>query len=326
MPPLSPAVQLLCAMLLLALGAEVLVRGAVAMARRFRLSSFFIGIAIVGFGTSTPELTASLRAAMEGKDDIALGNVVGSNLMNVALILGVTSLLRPIPMPGKVVRGEIWISLVASFVPFAALTGSGRLERWHGIVLLVGLVLFLVRGYRNGRRDARDARGVQHAEELLADPPVIAPDTQFGIAAACVFVVVGISMLVLGGGLLVDSAVVIARDMGVSELVIGLTIVAAGTSAPELVTSVVAALRGHSDVAVGNVLGSNVFNLLGVLGTTCVVTPQTVSDELLRRDVPAMILSMVAMLPMVRFGCVPRIGGVLLLLGYGGYVAWRIVG
>ncbi len=159
MPPIPPAVSLVLATVLLAVGAEALVRGAVSLARRFGLSSFFIGLAIVGFGTSTPELTASLRAALEGKDDIALGNVVGSNVMNIAFILGLTAMFRPIPMPSAIVRGEVWITLACAFVPFLALTANGQLTLLHGILMLSGLVLFLVRGYANGRRDATNERG-----------------------------------------------------------------------------------------------------------------------------------------------------------------------
>lgn len=322
MPELPSSVALVTSIVLLAGGAELLVRGAVALAQRCGLSSFFIGLAIVGFGTSTPELTASVRAALDGRDDIALGNVVGSNVMNVAFILGLTSLIRPIPLPGRVVRGEIWIALAASFVPFLALTAEGRLTRAHGIAMLVGLVLFLIRGYVNGRRNGHQPTG----QELLESEPVVAPHARIGVPVALLLIAIGLAALVFGGGMLVDAAVEVARGFGVSELVIGLTVVAAGTSAPELVTSIVAAARGHSDIAVGNVLGSNVFNILCILGITCVVTPQAVSSQLLRSDVPAMIVSTVLMLPMVRFGRVPRIGGAVLLVGYVGYVTWRVLG
>ncbi len=216
----------------------------------------------------------------------------------------------------------LWIALAASFVPFLALTAEGRLTRAHGIAMLVGLVLFLIRGYVNGRRNGHQPTG----QELLESEPVVAPHARIGVPVALLLIAIGLAALVLGGGMLVDAAVEVARGFGVSELVIGLTVVAAGTSAPELVTSIVAAARGHSDIAVGNVLGSNVFNILCILGITCVVTPQAVSSQLLRSDVPAMIVSTVLMLPMVRFGRVPRIGGAVLLVGYVGYVTWRVLG
>lgn len=325
MPELSPGLGLVFAIVLLSVGAEALVRGAVALARRCGLSSFFIGLAIVGFGTSTPELTASVGAALDGRDGIALGNVVGSNQLNVAVILGLTAMIRPVPMLRSVVRGEIWIAFLASFVPYLALTSDSRLLRWHGVVMLVGLVLFLVRGYRNGRRDGRespeDAAGMR---ELLEDPPVVAPKAHLALPIAVLLIAVGLGLLVYGGGVLVDSSVALARSLGLSELVIGLTIVAAGTSAPELVTSLVAALRGHSDVAVGNVLGSNIFNLLCILGTTCVVRPQTVTDELVFVDVPVMIAAVLFLMPMMAAGRVSRGAGAILFFGYCGFIAWRV--
>lgn len=318
---LPPVAGLPLSIVLLAVGAESLVRGSVALAKRCGLSSFFIGLAIVGFGTSTPELTASLSAALDAKDDIALGNVVGSNVMNVAFILGLTALLRPIPLPSAIVRGEVWIALACAFVPFLALTADGRLTRVHGIALLVGLLVFLLRGWRNGRRDSANAAEIS---AFLADPPVAAPHASIGLVPAILLIAVGLAMLVIGGDTLVDASVEIARSFGVTELVIGLTIVAAGTSAPELVTSIIAAVRGHQDLAVGNVLGSNVFNMLAIVGTTSLITPQAVSDELLARDVPMLIAVSVALLPMVTLGRVPRLGGALFLGGYVAYAVWRI--
>lgn len=318
---LPPAVGLPLSLVLLALGAEALVRGAVSIAQRFGLSSFFIGLTIVGFGTSTPELAASLGAALDGRADIGVGNVVGSNVMNIALILGVTALIRPIPIRMDVVRGEVWIAIVCAFVPLIALTTDFEFTRWQGALFLVGLVAFLVRGYRLGRAEAT---GPQAVEDLLAEPPVAAPHARIGLPIAIALIVAGLGTLVFSAGMLVTAASEIARSLGVSELVIGLTIVAAGTSAPELVTSLVAARRGQSDVAVGNVLGSNIFNVLGILGVTTLVVPQKVSPDLLWLDTPVLVVVSLSLLPFLGSGArLSRTEGGVLVVGYAAYVAVR---
>lgn len=314
-------VLLIAGLALLVAGGELLVRGASKLALALGISPLVVGLTVVAFGTSSPELAVSIQAVAAGNVDIALGNVVGSNVMNVAFILGLTALFRPIPLPSAIVRGEVWIALACAFVPFLALTADGRLTRGHGIALLVGLVVFLLRGWRNGRRDSANAAEMS---AFLADPPVAAPHASIGLVPAILLIAVGLTMLVIGGDTLVDASVEIARSLGVTELVIGLTIVAAGTSAPELVTSIIAAVRGHQDLAVGNVLGSNVFNMLAIVGTTSLVTPQAVSDELLARDVPMLIAVSIVLLPMVTLGRVPRLGGALFVCGYVAYVVWRI--
>jgi cation:H+ antiporter len=320
---LPAGLGLALSLLLLALGAEALVRGAVTIARRFGLSSFFIGLTIVGFGTSTPELAATLGAALQGREGIGLGNVVGSNIMNIALILGLTAWIRPIPIRMAVVRAEVWIAIACAVVPFLAYLADGqRLDRVHGVAMLVGLGLFLIRGYRVGRTEAGESAAIH---DLLEEPPVPAPHARLPMAAALLLIVAGLAVLVFAADMLVESASDIARRLGISELVIGLTIVAAGTSAPELVTSLVAAWRGQSDVAVGNVLGSNIFNVLGILGVTCVVRPQTVGDDLLRFDAPALLLVSVALLPLLGSGArLSRLEGAILCVAYAGYVALRV--
>ncbi len=293
-------------------------RGAVAIARRFGLSSFFIGLTIVGFGTSTPELAATLRAALDGRPELGIGNVVGSNIMNIAVILGLTALIRPIPVKMAQVRQEVWVVIACAFVPLLAWTAGMRLVRWHGVVMLVGLGAFLVQGYRRGREEVGQAAA---AQALLEAPPVPAATRRLALPLAAVLVAAGLATLVWASGLLVGSASTIARGLGVSELAIGLTIVAAGTSAPELVTSLVAAWRGQSDVAVGNVLGSNVFNVLGILGTSALVMPQRVPAQALWLDTPVMIVASVALLPLLSSGArLSRGEGAALLVGYAAYV------
>ncbi|HRQ72495.1 MAG TPA: calcium/sodium antiporter [Phycisphaerales bacterium] len=309
-------------LLVLTLGAEGLVRGSASLAKRMGVSSFFIGLTIVGFGTSTPELATSVTAAIRGSADIAVGNVVGSNICNIALILGVASLICPIALKLDLVRRETFIVIAVACVPWIALTSGGRLERWHGAAMLAGLLVYLWLGYVRGRRDAqREAAAAAERElehELGLDKP--GPMTRPLVCVA--MVLAGLALLVGGSYMLVSSASEIARSLGISELVIGLTIVAVGTSAPELFTSVVAAVRGQPDLAVGNVLGSNVFNILGILGITCLATPQAVSRQVLWFDVPVMLAASLACLPIMLSGArISRAEGAALLCGYGLYVA-----
>lgn len=300
---------------LLTLGAELLVRGAVAVARRLGVSSFFIGLTIVGFGTSTPELFASLTAALRGQDDLAVGNVVGSNVFNIAAILGIAALICPIPVKVAIVRGEVWIVIATAATPWIGAATGGTVERWLGASFLLGLVIYLWRGFVVGRREG--ASELEAFEHVGVEIPPRARDRILDLG----MIVVGLGFLVAGSTLLIDSAAAIARSLGVSELAIGLTIVAGGTSAPELVTSVVAALRRQPDIAVGNVLGSNIFNLLGILGLTSVVEPQQLSPQVTALDTPVMFAASVALLPIVGTGArISRTEGLVLLVCYVGYV------
>ncbi|MEY2982598.1 MAG: hypothetical protein RL562_2825 [Planctomycetota bacterium] len=314
---------LLVSLALLAVGAEALVRGSVAIARRLGLSSFFIGLTIVGFGTSTPELAATLGAALQGREGIGLGNVVGSNLMNIALILGLTAWIQPISVHYAVIRTEVRIAIACAFVPFLALLGTdSRLGRIHGVLLLIGMGLFLWRGYRVGKAEASNDRA---AKALLDEPPVPVAEKRVSMTSAALMILLGLAVLVFGADLLVGSASDIARRLGVSDVMIGLTIVAFGTSAPELVTSLVAARRGQQDVAVGNVLGSNIFNALGILGVSCTAVPQTVSGDLLRYDTPALVIVSLALVPFLgKDGRMSRTEGAVLVLGYVALIAFRI--
>jgi cation:H+ antiporter len=250
-------------LLLLFAGGESLVRGASALALRLGLSPLAVGLTVVAFGTSTPELVVSLDAAMAGVPDIALGNVVGSNIANLTLILGVAMLFGPAVVVARTVRFDAPLVVLLSLLLLALLADSaiGRVE---GLLLVAGLVAFTGFTLMQGRRESTEVK-----EEFR-----VAVDGRTGSMITSVMLVVGgLGALVLGGHLFLGSAVTFAREAGISEAVIGLTIVAVGTSLPELVTSVVAALRGQGDIAVGNVLGSNVFNILGILGVTALVLP-----------------------------------------------------
>jgi cation:H+ antiporter len=311
---------LLCSLVILTLGAEALVRGATGIARRFGVSSFFIGLTIVGFGTSTPELATGITSTLKGYADINIGNVVGSNIFNIALILGFTALIAPIPVNTSVVRGEVWLVILTAFIPFVAILTGGEITRIEGLLMAAGLVAFLVRGYRSARAENRET-GAEIAKELDERLGAEAAGPFVRLPLAVAYVAFGLLMLVGGSNLLVDSSVQIARGLGVSELVISLTIISAGTSAPELVTSLVAALRKQSDISIGNILGSNIFNVLGILGITSIVRNQQVNSQVLWLDVPVMIGLSIACMPiMMSHRKISRIEGAFLLFVFLAYI------
>lgn len=322
------ALPLIGGLLLLALGGELFVRGAVRIAERLGVSPLLIGLTLVGFGTSTPELVTSVQASLAGSPGIAVGNIVGSNIANILLILGLSALLVPI----SVGRGALWrdgtIGLGAALA-LAAVAAFGSLDRAVGSAFLIGLAAYLAYAWREERRDgawdhtAALGKAQAYEETHPRRAPGPAPPVLGGWGVSAGLAVAGLALVVLGGGLLVDGAVKLARGMGVSEAVIGLTIVAVGTSLPELVTSLVAAYRRHADVALGNVLGSNIYNVLGIGGMTALIAPTGVPAEIARFDVWVMVLAAVLVLFLGRSGWrVGRREGAALLAGYAVYVWW----
>ncbi|KJS67990.1 MAG: sodium:calcium antiporter [Comamonadaceae bacterium BICA1-1] len=287
------------------LGGEALVRGSVDIARRLAIPPLLIGLTVVGFGTSTPELLVSVDAALRGMPDIALGNVVGSNIANILLIAGLSAVVWPIRIMGDTLRRDTAVMMAAALalVPIFAM---GMMGRPAGAILVVGLAAYLIWAYRS----SADAP----AEEEGATPPAT-------MLVALLWVVGGLVALMLGARFLVDGAVSIARDFGVSEAFIGLTIVAVGTSLPELATSLIAALRRQSEIAIGNIVGSNIFNILGILGVTAVISPIPVADRFLGFDLPIMIaVSLVFTVFLVTRPSIGRLAGGLMLAGYVAYV------
>jgi cation:H+ antiporter len=267
------------------------------------MSPLLIGLTVVGFGTSTPELLVSLKAALAGMSDIALGNVVGSNIANILLIVGVTALVWPIRIVGATLWRDASVMLLAAVLLWP-LVMMGELGRVAGAVLFVGLIAYLVLSIRFAAPEPQD--------EITTGMPVW---------HALLYVAVGLAALMLGARFLVDGAVLLARQFGVSEAFIGLTIVAVGTSLPELATSIVAAFRRQSEIALGNIVGSNIFNILGILGLTAVVTPVTAASRFASFDVPVMIaVSLVFALLLWFSRQIGRLPGVALLAGYAGYV------
>jgi len=301
---------------LLAGGGELLVRGAVSLARLLRVSTVVIGLTIVAMGTSAPELAASLTAALRGSGDVAVGNVVGSNILNVALIVGVAALIAPIAVHLSAVRME-WPVMLAFSAVTVAVAWDGTIGRLDGVLLLAGLVTFTGVLVRTARRRPADP-----------DAAILTPEVE-GLTVVAArhralvdvsLVLGGLVLLVAGAQLLVRGAVTIAQVAGLSERVIGLTIVAAGTSLPELATSLIAARRGEAEIALANVIGSNMFNLGAILGVVAIVRPQAVSPDGVG-DLWWMLAYAVALFPIMRSNMrVSRGEGVLLLASYAVYL------
>ncbi|MFG0328510.1 MAG: calcium/sodium antiporter [Phycisphaerales bacterium] len=299
---------------LVTLGADWLVRGSASFAARLGVSPLFIGLTVVGFGTSTPELAASVSATLAGSVDISVGNVVGSNIFNIAVILGVTALVQPIVLGIDQVRRDLWTMIGVAAIPWVALLLGGTLPRWVGALMMLGLVVYLARAYVVGRTAA--ASQLEQANREVAQG-VPATTKSRPALIELTLIVAGLALLVFGSRIFVLAARELAEQFGVSELVIGLTIVAAGTSLPELLTSIVAAARKCPDIAVGNIVGSNIFNVLGILGIATVIEPQRVTLQSFWLDLPVMMLASIALGPLLRSGGrLSRAEGVLLLLGY----------
>jgi cation:H+ antiporter len=287
-------------------GGELLVRGASTIARAFHLSPLLIGLTVVGFGTSAPELIVSVQAAMAGQPGLAIGNVLGSNIGNILLILGISALVAPLIIPGRKLWRDLGFMLLATATIWVMLS-DGIVSRGEGLVLLVGLATFLVVAFLAGRGAAQPDLG-----EPLG--PAWRP---WAITGA------GLVLLVVGAHFLVDSASTIARDFGISEAVIGLTIVAVGTSLPELATSLVAAFRRHSEIAVGNIVGSNIFNIFGILGVTALISPIPADPRFATLDMPVVAASAIGLTVIAfAFGGLPRKAGLGLLGVYAVYLAF----
>ena len=304
---------------LLVLGAELLVRGASRLALAAGVSPLVVGLTVVAFGTSAPELAVSVRAAFAGSADIAYGNVVGSNIFNVLFILGLSALVAPLVVDRQLIRRDVPIMVgVSLLLPLLAL--DGRIGRMDGALLFGAILAYTVFSVIQSRRERAATR--EEMEAGASDEP---PGAWW---ANLLLVVGGVGMLVLGARWLVDGAVVFARALGVSELIIGLTIVAAGTSLPEVATSVLASIRGHRDIAVGNVVGSNIFNILCVLGLSGVVAPRgiPVAPGAFSFDTPVMIAVALACLPIFFSGPgITRWEGALFLFYYAAYVTFIVL-
>ena len=311
--------QLAGGLVILLLGGDFLVRGAVAMARRLGVAPLVVGLTVVAFGTSAPELIVSVEAALNGVPGIAIGNVVGSNITNVLLVLGGPAIVFPIACQAPSLNRDIMVMIGASLL-FVAFCSSGTLVAWQGAVMIVLLGVFLVHTYVSER--SSDGGHDEYGEDF--DGVGVFPQSVFVFIG---FILVGLIGLLLGSHILINGAVGVARSWGVSETVIGLTLVAFGTSLPELATTIVAAIRKHGGIAVGNIVGSNMFNILGVMGITALVVPVPVPEQMLRFDLWVMIAAALLLLPFaLRQVPIGRVSGLVFSVAYAGFIGIQFFG
>jgi len=300
---------LIYGILILVISGDVLVRGSVSLARNFKISTLIVGVTVVSFGTSAPELIVSINAALTGHPEIAIGNVVGSNISNIALVLAITAIILPIAVAKNSVHID-WPVMMASgiLLYFMSLT-NGSIEQYEGVIFIIILVLYILFIIHKGKKERK------HAPEFKKP--------QYNVFFSLGFIVVSIVGMYFGSTFLINGASKIALDWGVSERVISVTVIAFGTSVPELSTSVIAAIKKESDISVGNILGSNIFNVFAILGITASIKDVSVSSKILSSDILWMLASFILLLV---FMFVPkkykiaRVGGIILLMFYISYI------
>lgn len=311
---------LLFGLVILIAGAEGLIRGAVRIARQFGASPYMIGLTLVGFGTSAPELVVNISAAWRGAPGLAMGNVIGANVANIGLILGVAALLKPLHAHMRLLKVEVPL-VIAGSILVLILSQDYWLGRLDGLILLAGFVSVAIYIFRSAKQESSEVKAeVGHLVAEKASPPW----------AAVLLFVFGVAGLLAGAHLMVESAVAIAHRFGVADSLIGVTIIAVGTTSPELASTIAAARRGEADIAVGNVVGSNLFNIFLILGVTSAICPLEIEPSLVRYELPIMVGFSVALLAVLVNGMkVHRWEGLLLILGYLGFLGWqtaRVVG
>ena len=308
-------IQLIAGFVLLYFGGDWLVNGGVALARRFRISPLVIGMTIVAFGTSAPELLVSMTSSIKGSAGIAMGNVIGSNIANIGLILGLTAMLCPIPTQNRKVSANGLVMILASLLALVLSLNNG-LSRIEGLILFAGIILFTVISIRLGRTK-------QNTTQPDAEPQV----KEMSVLVALLLVALSCAMLAFGADFMVDGATSIAKTLGVSDKVIGLTIVALGTSLPELAASVAAALKKEMDISIGNIIGSNIFNLMCVLGVSASIRPIPFDYMQYRMDFVIMMAFSAGLIILIQpwkaQGRLGRISGIIMFAAYAIY-AWSL--
>lgn len=293
-------------------GAEWLIRGAISISNKFGVSQLVIGLTVVAFGTSAPELAVSVSSAIQGLSDVALGNVVGSNIVNIGAILGISAIISPIAVSKSTIKKEIPIMIGISFLLLAIIL-DGKIDFVDGALLVIGIIVFTGYSYRSSKKDT-DIETIQNYQVLQKNI----------ISKSTIFIAAGLLLLTVGSFLTVDNAVIIGNSFGISELFMGLTVVAIGTSLPELITSIVAAKKGHADLSVGNIVGSNIFNIMAILGISSLISGITVSEQILI-DIGIMLAFSLILIPIMRSGfIISRKEGMLLIAGYVGYVIFLL--
>ncbi len=311
--PLQPVLFVIAGLVTLYFGASALVKGAASLALRFGMSALVVGLTVVAFATSTPELFVVLEASWQGREGISIGNVIGANMLNTGLILGLTALISPLKVEFQLVRIDVPVMILAAVaLLFAAADGSiGRLD---GALFLAALAAYLAFSVALARRE----RNRRVLEEYREEAPRVSAHVGFDLG----FIVLGVALLAGGAQLLVSGAVVIARAAGLSDAVVGITVVAAGTTLPELVTSVLAAIRKSGDIAVGNVVGSNIFNVFCILGIAAAIQPLDAGGVGRRELLTMLALSAIVLPVMWRGYVVNRVEGGVLIAAYGAAIAF----
>lgn len=304
-------------------GAEWLVRGSSKLARAVGISPLAIGLTVVAYGTSSPELVVNIQSALVGQHDIAIGNIVGSNIFNVLFILGLCALIWPLPVSRTLIKWDVPV-MIGVAILFYLFALNGRLERGEGFIFVVLVGVYTYFCFTKSKKEAKELKK-EFEQEFGEDPAVLRSFPK--IAADLFFILSGLILLVVGAKWLVNSSVDIARHLGVSELVIALTIVAAGTSLPEVFTSIVATIKGERDIAIGNVVGSNIYNILAILGVTALIPRQglLVNPKSMTVDIPFMLVISMLCYPFFRSGNkISRIEGAVFLFLYIGYTVFLI--
>lgn len=296
------------------IGAEGLIRGSSALALKIGITPLVVGLTVVAFGTSTPELVVSLKAALIGNSSISLGNIVGSNIANIALILGISAIIRPLDVHANIIRREIPIMIGVSLLLILLLL-DGELGFIDGLIFVVGIITYTLVNVVMARKE-KNAEVEKEFKEGLK--------TGLGVPVSIIMIAGGLGLMILGANLFVNSSIAVAKAIGVSDAIIGLTIVAVGTSLPELITSVVAAYKNESDIAIGNVVGSNIFNILGILGITALIISVS-SSGINYVDFGVMLFAALILLPLSKTGFrITRLEGLILVLGYSAYIYYLI--
>jgi cation:H+ antiporter len=315
---LTTVVLLIIGLIVLIVGGDYLVRGSSSIALRLHLSPLVVGLTIVAFGTSAPELLISVQSAVKGSPDLAMGNVVGSNICNLALVLGLTAVINPVKVQPNSIRFD-WPMAMGASILLYLVVGEGLLGRIEGIVFIFVLLVYLTFIIIQSRKDVKSQQRLMNADDIPD-----APRKQ--IWKDLLFIALGCLALYYGSEWFVNSAKDLAISLGVEERVVGLTIVAFGTSLPELVTAAVASYKGETDLALGNLMGSNIFNILSILGITAIITPINVHSEILNKDIIWMLIITLMTLPlMVVRREVGRADGIVLLIVYSVYVYTVVV-
>lgn len=325
---LSHIVLFILGLGILYLGADWLIDGSSEVARKFGIRPLIIGLTIVALGTSIPEFLLNLFAVAAGEDGLAIGNIIGSNIANIALILGISALLMPLSFGGSALKKEYPMMLAVTGL-FYLLSADGMISRMDGAILMGGLVAFLVFVIRDASQTPAAPTSEPEEDPLFVPHSGLKKwlhDEKTGPFMRILLIVAGMASLAIGARLMVDSSIAIAEFLGISPVIIGLTIVAVGTSLPELAASLMASFKNESDLSVGNILGSNLLNILFVIGLVAMIQPMEVESETLRFHMPAMVAFSLLLWPLARRNNeLSRTGGVILLAGFASYIIWLTI-